>query len=86
LLIKYFTVFTCELVIIIIIIIILQLVLIIIIITVIIRIIIVIIGATGTISKSLRQYLRNIQGKREIKELQKSAILRTAHRLLAVLM
>jgi len=31
----------------------------------------VIIGATGTISKSLRQYLGNILGKREIKELQK---------------
>ena len=32
----------------------------------------VIIGATGTISKSLRQYLSNIKGKREIKELQKN--------------
>jgi hypothetical protein len=31
----------------------------------------VIIGATGTISKSLRQYLRNIPGKHEIKGLQK---------------
>ena len=31
----------------------------------------VIIGATGTISQSLRQYLSNIPGKREIKELQK---------------
>ena len=28
-------------------------------------------GATGTISKSLRQYLSNIPGKHEIKELQK---------------
>jgi hypothetical protein len=28
-------------------------------------------GATGTISKSLRQYLRNIPGKHEIEELQK---------------
>ena len=28
-------------------------------------------GATGTISKSLRQYLSTIPGKREIKELQK---------------
>jgi len=27
--------------------------------------------ATGTISKSIRQYLSNIQGKYEIKELQK---------------
>jgi dTDP-4-dehydrorhamnose reductase len=30
-----------------------------------------IIGATGTISTSLRQYLSNISGKHEIKELQK---------------
>jgi hypothetical protein len=30
-----------------------------------------IMGATGTLSKSLRQYLSNIPGKREIKELQK---------------
>ena len=30
-----------------------------------------IIGATGTMSKSLRQYLSNIAGKNEIKELQK---------------
>ena len=30
-----------------------------------------IIRATGTISKSLRQYLSNITGKHEIKELQK---------------
>jgi hypothetical protein len=32
----------------------------------------VIIGVTGTISKSLRQYLNNIPGKHEIKELQKT--------------
>jgi len=31
----------------------------------------VIIGVTGTISKSLRQYLSNITGKEVIKELQK---------------
>ena len=31
----------------------------------------VIIGTTGTISKSLRQYLSNITGKHEMKELQK---------------
>ena len=31
----------------------------------------VIIGATGTISESLRQYLSNVRGKHEIKELQK---------------
>ena len=46
----------------------------------------VIIGATGTISKSLRQYLSNIPGKHEIKELQKTAILGTAHILRKVLM
>jgi hypothetical protein len=44
------------------------------------------IGATGTISKSLRQYLFNIPGKYEIKELQKTAILGTAHKLQKVLM
>ena len=33
----------------------------------------VIIGATGTVSKSLKQYLSNITGKREIKELQKNS-------------
>jgi uncharacterized protein YycO len=31
-------------------------------------------GATGTIAKSLRQYLSNITGKHEIKEIQKTAI------------
>jgi hypothetical protein len=39
------------------------------------RVITVIIGATGTISKSLRQYLSNIPGKHEIKEVRKTAIL-----------
>jgi len=39
----------------------------------------VIIVATGTITKSVRQYLSNIQGKGEIKEMQKTAILGTAH-------
>jgi hypothetical protein len=39
----------------------------------------VITGATGTVSKSLRQYLNNVPGKHEIKELQKTAILGTAH-------
>jgi hypothetical protein len=39
----------------------------------------VIIAATVTIPKSLRQYLSNIAGKHEIKELQKTAILGTAH-------
>jgi len=46
----------------------------------------VIIGATGTIAKSLRQYLNNILGKREIMELQKESILGTAHILQNVLM
>ena len=41
--------------------------------------IIIIIVATGTISKSVRQYLSNKLGKREIKELQKTAIFGTAH-------
>jgi hypothetical protein len=36
-------------------------------------------GATETILKSLRQYLSNIPGEHEIKELQKTAILCTAH-------
>jgi hypothetical protein len=46
----------------------------------------VIIGATGTISKSFRKYLSSILGKREVKELQKTAILGTAHTLRKVLM
>jgi hypothetical protein len=46
----------------------------------------VIIGATGTISKSLRQYLSSLPGKHEIKELQKTAVLGTAHKLWEVLM
>jgi hypothetical protein len=46
----------------------------------------VIIGATGTISKSFRKYLSNVPGIHEVKELQKTAILRTAHILRKVLM
>ena len=46
----------------------------------------VIIGATGTMSKSFRKYVSNIQGKHEVKELQKTTILRTAHILRKVLM
>jgi hypothetical protein len=46
----------------------------------------VIIGATGTISKSFRKYLSSIPGKQDIKELQKTAILGTAHTLRKVLM
>ena len=36
-------------------------------------------GAIGTISESLRQYLSNVPGKHEIKELRKTAILGSAH-------
>ena len=43
------------------------------------RVIPVLIEATGTISKSLTQYLSNIPGKHEIKEPQKTAILGIAH-------
>jgi len=46
----------------------------------------VIIGATGTISKSFRKYVSNIPGKQKFKELQKTAILDTAHILRKVLM
>jgi len=46
----------------------------------------VIIGATGTISKSFRKYVSNIPGRHEVKELQKTAILGTAHILRKVLM
>ena len=43
------------------------------------RVIPVIIGATGTISKSFRNYISYIPGNHEVKELQKTAILGTAH-------
>jgi hypothetical protein len=46
----------------------------------------VIIGATGTISKSFRKYLSSVPGKHDIKELQTTAILGTAHTLRKVLM
>jgi hypothetical protein len=46
----------------------------------------VIIGETGTISKSFRKYLSNVPGIRQVKELQKTAILGTAHILRKVLM
>jgi hypothetical protein len=46
----------------------------------------VIIGAIGTISKSFRKYLSSTPGKHDIKELQKTAILGTAHILQKVLM
>jgi hypothetical protein len=50
------------------------------------RVIPVIIGATGTVSKSFRKYVSTIPGNHEIKELQKTAILGTAHTLRKVLM
>ena len=50
------------------------------------KVILVITGMIGTISESLRQYLSNIPGKYEIKELQKTAILGTANKLQKVLM
>jgi hypothetical protein len=46
----------------------------------------VITGATGTISKSFRKYLSSVPGKHDIKELQKTAVLGTAHTLREVLM
>ena len=45
----------------------------------------VIIGATGTISKSFRKYVSNLSGDHEVKELQNTAILGTAHILRKVL-
>jgi hypothetical protein len=49
------------------------------------RVIPVIIGATGTISKSFRKYISNVPGNHEVKELQKTAVLGTAHTLRKVL-
>ena len=49
------------------------------------KVIPVIIGATGTISKSFRKYVSKIPGNHEVKELQKTAILGTAHILRKVL-
>jgi hypothetical protein len=46
----------------------------------------VIIEATGTISKSFRKYLSSVPGQHDIKELQKTAVLGTAHTLREVLM
>jgi hypothetical protein len=43
------------------------------------RVIPVITGATGTISNSFRKYVSNIPGNRDVKALQKTAILGTAH-------
>jgi hypothetical protein len=50
------------------------------------RVIPVIIGATGTISKSLRKYVSTKPGNHGVKGLQKTAILGTAHILRKVLM
>ena len=49
------------------------------------RVISVIIGATGTISKSFRKFISYIPGNHEFRELQKTAILGTAHILRKVL-
>jgi hypothetical protein len=43
------------------------------------------IGATGTISKSFRKYVSSIPGNHEVRELQKTAVLGTAHILRKVL-
>ena len=43
------------------------------------------IGATGTISKSFRKCVSNVPGNHEVKELQNTAILGTAHVLRKVL-
>jgi hypothetical protein len=50
------------------------------------RVIPAIIGATGTVSKSFRKYVSTIPGNHDVRELQKTAILGTAHRLRKVLM
>jgi hypothetical protein len=49
------------------------------------KVVTVIIGATGTISKLFRKYVSNIPENHEVKELQKTAILGTAHILRKVL-
>jgi hypothetical protein len=49
------------------------------------KVIPVIIGATGAISKSFRKYTSKIPGNHEVKELQKTTILGTAHILRKVL-
>ena len=49
------------------------------------RVIPVIIGVTGTISKSFRKYVSDIEGNHDVNELQKTAILGTAHILRKVL-
>jgi hypothetical protein len=51
-----------------------------------IRVIPVITGGTGTISESFRKYVSTIRGNHEVKELQETAVLGTAHILWKVLM
>jgi hypothetical protein len=46
----------------------------------------IIIGATGTILKSFRKYVSPIPGNHDVRELQKTAVLGTAHILRKVLM
>jgi hypothetical protein len=43
------------------------------------RVIPAVIGARGTISKSFRKYVSNILGNHDVKKLQKTVILDTAH-------
>ena len=50
------------------------------------KVIPVIIGATGTVSMSFRKYVSKIAGNHEVKELQKTAILGTAHILRKVIL
>jgi hypothetical protein len=49
------------------------------------KVIPIIIGSTGTISKSFIKYVSNIQENHEVKKLQKTTILGTAHILRKVL-
>jgi len=49
------------------------------------RVIPVIIGGTGTILKSFKKYISNITGNKQVKEIEKTAILGTAHILRKVL-
>jgi hypothetical protein len=49
------------------------------------KVIPVIIGSNGTISKSFTKYVSNIPGNHEVKELQKTVILGTAHILRKVI-
>ena len=49
------------------------------------RVIPVIVGATGTFSKSFRKYVSDVPGHHDVKVLQKTAILGTAHIIRKVL-